>query len=139
MIALQIPIPGGETWVQFPVIAVIVLCFLLAGSGIFGFTKWIWNQYRAERDKDLDWRERQNAQREAAVAEQNRLWREAMAERDVRYEQFDQQRESTVKMLAANIKEIAEALKSHDGQAKEIKTVVERIDREITRPRTKVD
>lgn len=131
---LQIPIPGGETWVQFPIIAVIVLCFLIAFSGVFAFTRWAVNVYRAERDKDLAWREKQNEQREAAVAEQNRLWREAMAERDIRYEQFDQQREATVKDLSANVKDIAEVLRNHDAQAKQILVTVDKIDKQMTKP-----
>lgn len=101
---------------------------------MFVFTRWVVNVYRAERDKDLAWRGRQNEQREAAVAEQNRLWREAMAERDLRYEKFDQQRESTVKDLSANIKDIAEVLRNHDAQAKQILVTVEKIDQQTTRP-----
>jgi response regulator RpfG family c-di-GMP phosphodiesterase len=127
------PIPSTEVWLQFPLVAVIVLCFILAGAGIFFFTKWIWGEYKIERQKDLDWRENQNKQREAAVAEQNKLWREAMAERDTRYETYDRERQSTLKELAASMEGIASQLKEHDQQAKQIAAVVNRVE-ENTRP-----
>ncbi len=101
-ILFQVPLPTGDVWVQFPLVAVIVACFAIAGGGIFYFTRWIWGEYKKERDKDLAWRESQNKAREDAVAEQNRLWREAMAERDLRYEQYDKERQGTLAQLAAS-------------------------------------
>jgi septal ring factor EnvC (AmiA/AmiB activator) len=127
------PIPSTEVWLQFPLVAVIVLCFVLAGAGIFFFTKWIWGEYKIERQKDLDWRAAQNKQREEAVADQNLLWRQAMAERDIRYETYDRERQSTLKELAASMAGIANQLKEHDQQAKDIAAVVNRVD-EHTRP-----
>lgn len=136
-----VPIPPVETWGQFPVVGVIVLCFLLAGLGL----RWIWRDYIKERDKDRVWREEQNIKREAAVAEQNtqrelataeqnRLWREAMRERDERWERVDQEKQGTLKEIAQATAVIISSLQAHDHQAKEIKTAVERIDRELTRP-----
>jgi hypothetical protein len=127
------PIPSTEVWLQFPLVAVIVLCFVLAGFGIFFFTRWIWNEYKAERQKDLEWRAEQNKQREAAVAEQNRLWREAMAERDRRYEQYDRERQTTLIELAASMASISKQITDHDAQAKEILSVTRRVE-ENTRP-----
>jgi hypothetical protein len=133
MLQLQIPIPGGETWIQFPIVAVIVLCFLLAGSFVFAFTRWAVNVYRTERDKDLEWREKQNQQREAAVAEQNRQWRQAMAARDIRYEQLDRERESKVTDLANMLEKIATILQTHDAKTDAAMVVMQ----ERTRPRPK--
>jgi hypothetical protein len=128
LIAIQVPLPTGDVWVQFPLVAVIVACFALAGIGIFAFTKWIWGEYKRERDKDLAWRELQNKAREDAVAEQNRLWREAMAARDLRYEQYDKERQGTLAQLAASMAGLVTKLDDHDVQAKEILIITERID-----------
>ncbi len=129
----QVPLPTGDVWVQFPLVAVIVACFAVAGVSMFAFTKWIWGEYKQMRDKDLAWRENQNLARDAAVAEQNRLWRDAMAVRDARYEQYDRERQSTLAQLAESMQGIAEQIKDHDAQAKEILVVTKRVD-ENTRP-----
>lgn len=136
----QVPLPTGEVWVQFPIVAVIVACFALAGAGIFFFTKWIWGEYKKERDKDLEWRGAQNKLREEAVAEQNKLWRESMAirdaqiaQRDARYEQYDRERQGTLREIAVSVANMANDLKDHDERAKNISHVVNRVD-ENTRP-----
>ena len=130
----QVPLPSGDTWSQFPLVAVLVLCFALAGTGIFFFTRWIWTEYKAMRAEDLAWRQRQNEAREAAEAEQNRLWREAMSARDARYEQYDRERQGTLAQLAASMAGIADQIKDHDRQAKRILTLTEHIDQN-TKPR----
>jgi uncharacterized oligopeptide transporter (OPT) family protein len=127
------PIPPVDTWGQFPLVGVIVLCFIVAALGVFYFTRWIWSEYKKIRAEDLAWRERQNAAREAAVAEQNRLWREAMTVRDARYEQYDRERQGTLAQLAESMAGIASQISEHDAQAKNILAITKEIDRN-TRP-----
>lgn len=129
----QVPLPTGDVWLQFPLVAVIVLVIALLGLSVFGFTKWIWGQYKIERDKDLAWREDQNAKREAAIAEQNRLWRESVIAMNARYEQYDRQRQGTLEKISASLESVAADLKAHDMQAKEIGKTVNRVE-ENTRP-----
>jgi hypothetical protein len=130
----QVPLPPAETWSQFPLVGVIVLCFALAGTGIFFVARWFWAQYVCERDKELKWREEQASLRDRSAAEQNALWREAMKERDVRYERYDAQRQHAIEDLANTIGNMNDLLIAHDQQAKAIQTSVETI-KDQTRPR----
>jgi hypothetical protein len=125
--------PTGEVWVQFPLVAVIVACFILAFTGIFFITRWIWGEYKQERDKDLAWRADQNEKREAAIAFQNNVWREAITSRDARYEQYDKERQTTLSQVATSMASLAHQLEDHDAQAKQIMSITERID-DNTRP-----
>lgn len=128
------PTPSGDVWVQYPLVAVIVLCFVVAGGAIFAFTKWIWGEYKKVQEADRIWKETQNKAREEAEAEQNRLWREAMSNRDARYEQYDRERQGTLAKLADSMAGIATQIKDHDLQAKEIMAITKRVDQN-TRPR----
>jgi hypothetical protein len=123
-----VTLPSSETWVQFPVVAVIVLCIALIAAAVFAFTKWVWGEYLKQRDLDLQWREGQNTKREASVAEQNKLWRDAMALRDARYEQYDKERQELLAQISASMAGVAHQLQEHDDQAKRIMEVTERID-----------
>lgn len=131
---LAIPLPPEETWIQFPVVAVIVLCFALAFTGIFFLVRWIWGEYKCERDKDLLWREGQNALCEKASAEQNELWRATIKERDIRFEKYDAERQGTLAAITISLGGIAHQLADHDLQAKTILNLTERID-DNTRPK----
>lgn len=114
------PLPTGDVWVQFPLIAVIVACFALAGVGIFTVTKWIWNEYKKQRDIELLWREGEERKRELAGAEQNNLWRGALLERDVRWETSDKITQAATKDLAGMMSHMIVMLADHDAQAKNI-------------------
>lgn len=136
---IQVPLPTGEVWIQFPVVAVIVVCFILASTGLFVLAKWIWAQYKESRDKDLTWRETQDAKREAASSEQNRLWRVALVERDSRWENADASRQAAMKDLAGMMSHMIVMLAEHDQQAKNImvKTDAVLISQEIIREQTR--
>lgn len=129
----QVPLPTGDVWVQFPLVALIVAVMALAGIAIFFFTKWIWGEYKKMRAEDLEWRATQNKAREEAVAEQNRLWREAMTVRDARYEKYDRERQGTLAQLAASMSGLGSQLQEHDAQAREILIITRRVE-ENTRP-----
>ena len=122
------PIPSSDVWIQFPLVAVIVLCFIVAFAGIFGVTRWIWGEYKKERLLDLAWRAEQNVAREAAVAEQNELWRVSMSARDMRYEQYDRERQSTLQALAGLMAGLTAQISAHDLQAKEILDTTRRVE-----------
>ena len=126
--------PSTDVWAQFPLVGVILACFAAAAIAVFQFTKWVWGEYLKSRAEDMAWRERQNMAREANVAEQNRLWREAMTDRDARYEKFDRERQSALTQLAQSILGIAKQLEDHDAQAVGIKATVDRIDQN-TKPK----
>ncbi len=126
--------PSADVWAQFPLVGVIVACFVLAAIAVFQFTKWVWSEFQKSQEKDKAWRTEQNMAREANVAEQNRLWREAMTERDARYEKFERERQSTLTQLAQSILGIAKQLEDHDAQAARISVTVERIDQN-TKPK----
>jgi hypothetical protein len=138
---------SNPAWKDFPVVTLIVMVFIIAGIG----ARWFWSDFKREAaradkaradeaEKDRIWREKQNDKREQAVAEQNKLWREAVALRDARYEQYDRERQTTLEKIASALDNVVtkQDLQEHDSQAREIKIVVERIDREITQPRGKV-
>ena len=125
--------PTGDVWVQFPLVAVIVACFILAFTGLYFLIRWIWNEYKCERDKDLLWRAEQNDKREAAIAMQNEIWRDAITSRDARYEQYDKERQTTLSQVATSMASLATQLQDHDLQAKTILSITERID-DNTRP-----
>ena len=114
------PLPPADTWSEFPVIAVIVLCFALAFTGLFFIVKWVWREYACERDKELSWRETQALLRDTAAAQQNQLWRDAMLERDVRYEKYDSQRQHVLEHFAETLGGMNRLLITHDEQAKVI-------------------
>lgn len=124
-----VPLPSAEIWKEYPLVSVIVLCFALACVAVFFFTRWVWTEYCKEKDKDLAWRETQNMARERAVAEQNALWREAVAERDIRYERYDKERQGTLTQLAETMAGMVEQLQAHDSQAKEILRLSQDIDK----------
>jgi hypothetical protein len=130
----QVPLPPTSTWDQFPVVAVIVLCLAAALVAIYYFTRWVWSEFKKERDLDRVWRESQNDKREAAVAEQNQLWREAMIERDQRWEEADKQKQVTLKDMAGMMGRMIQMLSDHDTQAKDIRVQVEAIKKEVVRP-----
>ena len=130
----QVPLPPTSTWDQFPVVAVIVLCLAAAFVAIYYFTRWVWSEFKKERDLDRVWRESQNDKREAAVAEQNQLWREAMIERDQRWEEADKQKQVTLKDMAGMMGRMIQMLSDHDTQAKDIRVQVEAIKKEVVRP-----
>jgi muconolactone delta-isomerase len=129
----QVPLPSGDVWVQFSVVSVIVLCIALLGTAIFAFTRWIWNQYKIEREKDLAWRENQNNLREAAQDARDKLWREMITAQYTQYNLYDRERQATLLKLVDGMGGLAEQLKVHHEQAKEIGRVVNRVD-ENTRP-----
>jgi hypothetical protein len=114
------PLPPADTWTEFPVIAVIVLCFALAFTGLFFTIKWAWREYACERDKELVWRENQAALRDKAAAQQNQLWRDAMLERDMRYEKYDSQRQHWLDNLAPIMGEMNKLLITNDQQVRVI-------------------
>ena len=132
----QVPLPSGAVWSQYPDVAVVVLCFALAAVSLFVFLKWSLSEYKKFRSDDLLWRKEQNWERDAAVAEQNRLWREAMSLRDSRYEQYDRERQGTLTQLVEAMAGLAEQISEHDVQAKEILFMTRRVD-ENTRPAPK--
>jgi hypothetical protein len=129
----QVPLPSGEVWLQFPVVAVIVLCIALISLAVFGFTRWVWSEYKKERQLDLNWRAEQNKLREDAIAAQNNIWRDAITSRDARYEQYDKERQTTLSQVAVSMASLARQLEDHDAQAKNILSITERID-DNTRP-----
>lgn len=125
--------PTGEVWLQFPVVAVIVACFILTFTGIFFVVRWIWVEYKCERDKDLAWRADQNQKREEAIAAQNNIWRDAITSRDARYEQYDKERQTTLSQIAVSMESLSAQLQEHDDKANQIMSLTERID-DNTRP-----
>lgn len=129
----DVPLPSGAVWNQYPDVAVVVLCFALATVALFVFLKWAISEYKKFRTEDLMWREKQNISRDSAVAEQNRMWREAMGSRDSRYEQYDRERQGTLTKLVEAMTGLADQISEHDVQAKEILFVAKRVD-ENTRP-----
>jgi hypothetical protein len=138
MTALQVPIPAdfwswlfaNKAWNDFPVVFLIVACFAL-----FGFAaRWFWLDYKreaaradaarsAEAEKDRLWREAQNEKREAAQDIREQKWRDILTSQYV-----------TLEKISTSMLGLSNDLKEHDEQAKEIKVVVERIDRQITQP-----
>jgi hypothetical protein len=132
-IYFQVPLPTGDVWVQFPLVAVIVACFALAFTGIFVITKWIWSEYKKERDKDLAWRETQNEKREAAQDARDQQWREMITAQYAQYNAYDRERQSTLLKLVDSMAGISDKLEEHDDQAKAIMHTINRVD-ENTRP-----
>jgi hypothetical protein len=130
----QVPLPPASTWDQFPVVAVIVLCLAAALVAIYFFKRWVWSEFKKERDLDRTWRESQNDKREIAMAEQNQLWREAMIERDQRWEEADKEKQVTLKDMAGMMGRMIQMLSEHDLQAKDIRFQVEAIKKEVVRP-----
>jgi hypothetical protein len=115
-----IPLPTGDVWIQFPLIAVIVACFVLTFVGLFIFTKWVWGEYKAQRDIELDFRKIEALKRDRAFAEQNTLWREALLERDVRWEIADKITQVATKELAGMMSHMIAMMADHDAKAQDI-------------------
>ena len=116
----QVPLPTGEVWVQFPIIAVLVLCFAATFAGLFVFIRWAWGAYQKNKAIDMKWREEQNEKRELA--------------QDMRDEKMTRFFISVSAGNAANISEIMRVLEnllasynSHDTQAKQIGAAVAEI------------
>jgi hypothetical protein len=87
---------------------------------LFFTIKWAWREYACERDKELVWRENQAALRDKAAAQQNQLWRDAMLERDMRYEKYDSQRQHWLDNLAPIMGEMNKLLITNDQQVRVI-------------------
>jgi hypothetical protein len=121
-------LPDPATWDQFPVVAVIVLCFAAAGTGIFYFIRWVWTEFKAEQVRQRTFEAEQNLLRETNIKAQNDLWRQTIMEIETRRDENDVVHEQTLQQLTG-------ILGAHDQQAKEILGIVRRID-EHTQPTT---
>ncbi|MHC1730455.1 MAG: hypothetical protein AB9888_00255 [Bacteroidales bacterium] len=121
----QVPLPPVDTWLEFKIISVVVLIFALIAMGAFFLLRWAWAQFCEERDKDKSWREQQDAKREASAAEQNKLWRETVADISRRQETQDKEQASTLQKIAESLVLLHEKLGAHDERAERIETKLE--------------
>lgn len=101
---------------DWPLLAVVFGMIAIVLAAIVAIVNKVWKEYKETRSIDLAWRAAQNQKREDAVAAQNLLWREAMEDRDRRYEMLDRERENKMVDLTSMIKDIATILQSHDAK-----------------------
>lgn len=136
----QTPIPsdfwtwlfGHQAWNDFPVVFMIVACFILAAFAARMF--WLDFRREAERvrlageaaaEKDRAWREVQNDKRESAQDARDKQWR------DIISSQY-----ATLEKISSSMLSLSSELREHDEQAREIKTKVDEINQN-TRPKRK--
>lgn len=129
----QVPLPTGEVWVQFPIIAVIVLCFALAFGGLYVFIRWAWGAYQTNKKADLAWREAQNEKREIAQNTRD----EKMTGFFLSVSASNAADISDMRAVSDRITKALDALlinyANHDLQAKEIKRLVSDIRDDLAR------
>jgi hypothetical protein len=99
---------------EFPIIALVVTIVTMILTAIAAFTRWVWREVRAEQDRDRTWREQQNEKREAAQVEINNSWRQAMKERDDRWEKIDAEQRGILERIANGLKSVQDAIEQHD-------------------------
>lgn len=119
----------NKAWNEFPVVFLIVACFLLVGVAV----RWFWTDYKKEAEKDRNWREEQNEKHEKAQNERDRLMREFF------YSVSEGNKNDIADMrgVSDRITKALDALllnyANHDLQAKEIKMLVSEIRNELTK------
>jgi hypothetical protein len=118
---------SNKAWNEFPVVFLIVACFVLVGLAV----RWFWNDYKKEAAADRKWKEEQSAKHETAQNERDRLMREFyLAITEGTKSDIDDMRgvsDRITKALDALLLNYA----NHDLQAKEIKALVSEIRNEL--------
>lgn len=117
--------PPTEIWIQFSLIAILVLVTLLIAGGFYrlwkDLLKWM-EQQEAKRDAE---REKQDAKREEE-REKQRVWEtEQSKQRDAQWQEFlsamqaewvrqDKRNTDVLESLVRNVQELTVAVNNHD-------------------------
>lgn len=99
---------------EFPIVALIITIVTMLFGSITAFARWTWREVRAEQERDRVWREKQNEKREAAQTEINNSWRQAMKDRDDRWERIDAEQRVILERIANGLKSVQDAIEQHD-------------------------
>jgi hypothetical protein len=120
---------ANKAWNDFPVVFLIVACFVIAGIA----ARWFWGDYKKfnredqatkaiEAEKDRKWKEEQNEKREIAQDSRDKQFR------DILTGQY-----AAIEKISSNMITLTSDLHKHDELARHIARVAERTE-EQTRP-----